>query len=104
MNGKATFQFQFDWDLCTQHGVGRMGARRKAMSRQGNSLGITGAKGGSARRMFTQDEDRWLVELKERQEFPWVEIHRRFCRRFTERSKESLQVRYCTKLKQRDAD
>ncbi|KAK3177847.1 hypothetical protein K4F52_009399 [Lecanicillium sp. MT-2017a] len=104
MNGKATFQFQFDWDLCTEHGVGRTSIRRKAKSRQGNSLDTTVAGAGTARRMFTRDEDRWLVELKERQELPWVDIHRRFCRRFTERSKESLQVRYCTKLKQRDAD
>ncbi len=103
MNGKATFQFQFDWDLCTEHGVGRTGTRRKATSRQAKGLGTTVVKGGGARRTFTPVEDRWLVELKERQELPWAEIHRRFCKRFPERSKESLQVRYCTKLKRRDA-
>jgi hypothetical protein len=98
MNGKATFQFQFDWDLCMKHGE-ETGNRRHVTSRPGKALATVKR---STRRPFTPEEDRWLLKLKEREELAWAEIHQRFCDRFEKRSKESLQVRYCTKLKRRD--
>lgn len=54
------------------------------------------------RRKFTADEEQWLVTWKETQGLCWADIHRRFCDRFEGGSKESLQVRYYTKLKRRD--
>lgn len=97
LDGRATFQLQFDWDMCCKHGDASR--KRKEPSRQ--RRGFATVAEPSARRIFTPDEDHWLVRLKERQLLPWSEIHRRFCDKFAERSRESLQVRYCTKLKRR---
>ncbi|KAJ3499716.1 hypothetical protein NLG97_g121 [Lecanicillium saksenae] len=100
MDGKATFHFQFDWDLCAEHG---QAARkpRKQPKQQGQAK--PGVK-NTGRRRFTALEDRWLVTWKEQQGLCWAEIHSHFCDKFEERSKEALQVRYCTRLKQRDDD
>ena len=98
MNGKATFQFQFDWDLCMKHGE-KTGLSRKGTIRQSTDFAIAKP---ITRRAFTPEEDRFLIELKEMEVLPWSKIHQRFCGRFTERSKDALQVRYCTKLKRRD--
>jgi hypothetical protein len=97
MNGKATFQFHFDWDLCMRHGE-ETGNKQKAMSRQCKAHAVK----RSTKRTFTPEEDQMLAQLKDRKELSWAEIHRRFCDKFPERSKDSLQVRYCTKLKRRD--
>ena len=98
LDGKATFQLQFDWDMCFQHG-GKASRKEREPSRHLRSFAAVAER--SARRIFTPEEDRWLVKLKEKRQLPWAEIHRRFCDKFAERSKESLQVRYSTKLKQR---
>jgi hypothetical protein len=57
----------------------------------------------SKRLQYTEEEDNMLIDLK-RKGLPWKKIHRAFNRAFGERSIESLQVRYCTKLKNRDAE
>lgn len=44
---------------------------------------------------FTQEEDELLIDLKEQQGQPWKDIKRAF----PNRSQETPQVRYCTKLK-----
>lgn len=88
MNDRATFQLQFDWDLCVKHGH---------VVHQGSNRGHK--RGHSARARFTQEEDALLIKLKEEHELSWADIHARFSKRFAWRSKEALQVRYCTKLK-----
>ena len=98
MNGKATFQFQFDWDLCMKHGA-KADNRRRTTSPQGGAFATVKR---NTRRTFTSKEDRLLIKLKEQEGLPWAEIHQSFCGSFENRSKESLQVRYCTKLKHRD--
>ncbi|KAK8147550.1 hypothetical protein G3M48_001449 [Beauveria asiatica] len=98
MNGKASFHFQFDWDLCMNHGE-ELGKICRTSSQQGRGRSTVKSNG---RRKFTADEEQWLVTWKETQGLCWADIHQRFCDQFEERSKESLQVRYCTKLKRRD--
>jgi hypothetical protein len=88
VNDRATFQLQFDWDLCMKHG---------RIVRQGSKRGRN--RGHSARARFTQEEDSLLIKLKEELKLSWADIHARFSDRFAWRSKEALQVRYCTKLK-----
>jgi hypothetical protein len=57
--------------------------------------------GASTRACFTPAEDRLLVELKN-QRLPWQDIHKQFTGAFPHRARGvgSLQVRYCTKLKE----
>ncbi|XWX00796.1 hypothetical protein V2A60_008817 [Cordyceps javanica] len=100
MDGKATFVFQFDWDLCTKHGQ----AAREPCKRPKQQSKAKPIVKNNGRRRFTALEDRWLVTWKEEQGLSWAEIHSHFCAKFEERSKEALQVRYCTRLKQRDDD
>ncbi|EFY94006.2 myb family transcription factor [Metarhizium robertsii ARSEF 23] len=88
VDDRATFQLQFDWDLCMKHGH---------IVHQGSKRGHK--RGHSARARFTQEEDTLLIKLKEERELSWADIHARFSDRFGWRSKEALQVRYCTKLK-----
>jgi hypothetical protein len=57
----------------------------------------------SKRLQYTEEEDNLLIDLKKKG-LPWKKIHRAFNRAFPERSIESLQVRYCTKLKNRDSE
>ncbi len=46
---------------------------------------------------YSEDDDKLLIQLKEKGKLPWDEI----AEYFPERSKETLQVHYCTKLKNR---
>ncbi|TXC09224.1 hypothetical protein FocTR4_00006122 [Fusarium oxysporum f. sp. cubense] len=97
-NGKTTFQFQFNWPLCTNHPNAtvmtpdstRLVATRKTTKRA--SVG---------RAKYSDDEDSFLIQLKEEEQLGWAEIRRRFAQRFPERGGSSLQVHYCTKLKYR---
>jgi hypothetical protein len=50
---------------------------------------------------YSDDEDNFLIQLKEEEQLGWVEIRRRFAQRFPERGGSGLQVHYCTKLKDR---
>ncbi|KAI5465104.1 hypothetical protein BGZ63DRAFT_169798 [Mariannaea sp. PMI_226] len=84
-HGKTTFQIQFDWTLCTEHGqVGK--AKRTS----------------APKAKYTPQEDALLIKLKRsREKLTWPEIHQRFNEAFPEgdRSQGCLQVRYSTKLK-----
>lgn len=58
------------------------------------------ARGYSSQRgRFTPDEDNLIVQLKTKHNLSWADLYQRFNRRFPGRSKGTLQVRYCTKLK-----
>lgn len=46
---------------------------------------------------FSEEDDKLLIKLKEKDELPWAEI----AEYFLQRSKETLQVHYSTKLKRR---
>ncbi|KAJ3469702.1 hypothetical protein MRS44_003767 [Fusarium solani] len=97
-NGKTTFQFQFEWPLFTNHvhvndeisdsthSVTTRKTRRRAPAR---------------RAKYSDDEDNFLIQLKEEEQLEWAEIRRRFAKRFPERGGSGLQVHYCTKLKNR---
>jgi len=81
-----------------EHGE-KAGNRRKKSSPQGEAFATVKR---NTRRTYTTEEDGLLIKLKEQEGLSWAEIHQSFCDSFENRSKESLQVRYCTKLKHRD--
>ncbi|OAQ59440.1 thioredoxin reductase [Pochonia chlamydosporia 170] len=89
VNDRATFQLQFDWDLCMKHGYAVHPGSKRSQKRGGHST----------RARFTPEEDCLLKSLKEELELSWADIHAQFSAKFGWRSKEALQVRYCTKLK-----
>ncbi|RYP04081.1 hypothetical protein DL764_004675 [Monosporascus ibericus] len=84
----TTFQLQFSWDSCTKNGHETRNRRDPPKSR-----GVA----------FTEEEDDLLIKLK-RQELSWQETYEQFTENFPGRSKGTLQVRYCTKLKGRRAN
>ncbi|TWU70856.1 hypothetical protein ED733_000647 [Metarhizium rileyi] len=85
-NGRATFQLQFDWDICTKHGRETyQGPGRGHKLHKGTTGGVK--RGFSARTRFTQEEDRLLIKSIEELELSWAEIHSRFINKFAGRSK-----------------
>ncbi|KAG8405736.1 hypothetical protein J3458_021674 [Metarhizium acridum] len=99
LNGVATFQLQFDWNLCVTHSQLSRAIPNKP---DGSDRPKRAIDDCTRRAKFTPDEDKLIAVLKEEQQLPWTEIHRihqGHSRQFPKRSKESLQVRYCTKLK-----
>lgn len=105
-NGRTTFQLQFDWDPC---GDGQPAACPNSDGTQSPVL----RKGGQRRPeavsnpSFTPEEEELpvLINLKEGKEgLTWAAIHKKFSEQYPERrSRASLQVRYSTKLKRREA-
>ncbi|RKK80363.1 hypothetical protein BFJ71_g15945 [Fusarium oxysporum] len=97
-NGQTTFQFQFEWPLCANHpqaaSVSPDSARSVTAKKTTKRAPVRGAK-------YSDDEDNFLIQLKEEEQLGWVEIRRRFAQRFPERGGSGLQVHYCTKLKDR---
>ncbi|KAH7142259.1 hypothetical protein DER46DRAFT_630897 [Fusarium sp. MPI-SDFR-AT-0072] len=97
-NGQTTFQFQFERPLCTNHpqaaGVSPDSTRSVAAKKTTKRAPVRGAK-------YSDDEDNFLIQLKEEEQLGWAEIRRRFAQRFPERGGSGLQVHYCTKLKDR---
>ncbi|RKK68440.1 hypothetical protein BFJ69_g13598 [Fusarium oxysporum] len=95
-NGKTTFQFQFEWPLCANHphatSVSPHSTRSVATKK-------TTKRAPARRAKYSDDEDNFLIQLKEEEQLGWAEIRRRFAQRFPERGGSSLQVHYCTKLK-----
>jgi hypothetical protein len=55
---------------------------------------------------YTLYEDALLIRLKEEQQLPWDEIHRRFCKEFPEagRNIKALQGRYWRRLRRGSDD
>jgi len=96
----ATFQLQFDWSLCTTH-CGLKSEKHKRVQRGANRSAPQRRRSG-AQGKFTSDEDDLIIHLKEELRLSWAEIHRRHITKYPGRSKGSLQVRYCTKLKGRE--
>ncbi|KAK7571638.1 hypothetical protein V3481_018849 [Fusarium oxysporum f. sp. vasinfectum] len=97
-NGKTTFQFQFEWPLCTNHPHATSISPDSARSVPTRKT----TKQALARRVrYSDDEDNFLMQLTEEEQLGWVEIRRRFAQRFPERGGSGLQVHYCTKLKDR---
>jgi hypothetical protein len=83
----------------------RLSVRHGKKNRQGKT-DVTGERTAKRRRgrpqskrpRFTEEEDAKLVDLKERRGWSWEDIQRSF----PGRSTGSLQVRYSTKLKERN--
>ncbi|KAJ4182640.1 hypothetical protein NW767_013785 [Fusarium falciforme] len=97
-NGKSTFQFQFEWPLCTDHPHATSvipDSTRSVATRK------TTKRAPARRAKYSDDEDNFLIQLKEEEKLGWAEIRQRFAQRFPERGGSSLQVHYCTKLKYR---
>ncbi|PNP57341.1 hypothetical protein FNYG_15214 [Fusarium nygamai] len=97
-NGKTTFQFQFEWPLCTNHPHATSASPDSARSDPTRKT----TKQALARRVrYSDDEDNFLIQLKEVEQLGWAEIRQRFAQRFPGRGGSGLQVHYCTKLKDR---
>jgi hypothetical protein len=96
-NGMTTFQLQFSWDSC-EHATESPRSEFPVKKRNSDKRGPT------ARAAITPDEDDLVIKLKEVDKLRWQEIHKKFTEAFPgrQRSVATLQVRYCTKLKQRD--
>ena len=98
--GLTTFQLQFDWDphvdgrrvdSPSSNGL-RAPTSRKGVRPRGDAASSTA---------YTREEDEFIIKLKEDGR-NWATIHRDFNDEFpVQRTKGSLQVRYCTKLKDR---
>ncbi|KAH8654692.1 hypothetical protein BGZ61DRAFT_203935 [Ilyonectria robusta] len=108
LHGVATFQLQFDWDMCSKHDNADDAIHDKRRRTFAGSTGRVNRSEG-AKAKFTPEEDSFLLKLKEgedgqsSQQLTWSEIYRRFNARFPgRRSCGSLQVHYCTKLKGRE--
>ncbi|PCD23151.1 hypothetical protein AU210_014674 [Fusarium oxysporum f. sp. radicis-cucumerinum] len=95
-NGKTTFQFQFEWPLCTNysHATSVIPDSTRSVS-----MKKTTKRAPARRSKYSNDEDNFLIQLKEEEQLGWAEIRRRFAQRFPERGGSGLQVHYCTKLK-----
>ncbi|KAH7110977.1 hypothetical protein B0J13DRAFT_591074 [Dactylonectria estremocensis] len=97
-NGKTTFQFQFEWPLCTNHPHATSvipGSTRSVATKK------TTKRAPAKREKYSDDEDIFLIQLKEEEQLRWAEIRRRFAQRFPERGGSGLQVHYCMKLEDR---
>ncbi|UNI14792.1 hypothetical protein JDV02_001388 [Purpureocillium takamizusanense] len=97
VDGVATFQLQFDWNLCTTH-CG-LKAKNPKQAQRGANRSAPQRRNSTIQGIFTSDEDDSIIRLKEELQLPWTEIHRRHTEQYPGRSKGSLQVRYCTKLR-----
>ncbi|KAF5696960.1 hypothetical protein FGLOB1_13130 [Fusarium globosum] len=97
-NGKTTFQFQFEWPLCTNHPHATSASPDSARSVPTRKT----TKQALARRVrYSDNEDNFLIQLKAVEQLGWAEIRQRFAQRFPGRGGSGLQVHYCTKLKDR---
>lgn len=97
-NGNMTFQFQFEWPHFTNHLHANdviSNSTRSVTTRK------TWKRASATRTKYSDDEDRFLIQLKEEEQLGWAEIRRCFADRFPERVSSGLQVHYCTKLKNR---
>ncbi|KAI3339720.1 hypothetical protein F4824DRAFT_507972 [Ustulina deusta] len=103
IDGMATFQIQFTRDSCANH--------KRRESAPGNRPHKPPVKrrrptkrGTVTKLAFTLEEDDLLIKLKKR-ELSWKEIHSQFTEAFAQRERSigTLQVRYCTKLKERQS-
>jgi len=104
INGVTSFEGHFEGELSSNCLIALFRThlatkKERCTSSQGKSGGFKRTTG--QRGQYTREEDELLVHLKEDRKLPWNEIHRRFSKKFSGRSKGTLQVRYCTKLKDR---
>ncbi|KAJ4176560.1 hypothetical protein NW767_015408 [Fusarium falciforme] len=94
-DGRTTFQFQFEWPLCPNHPQATtmiLDSIRSVATRKQT-------KRAPARRpKYSDDEDNFLIRLREGKQLGWAEIRRRFAQRYSERGVSGLQVHYYTKL------
>lgn len=103
VGGVATFQLQFDWKLCSAHCDIKPENPPKRTPRGANhpASQTKQRRDNGMQRKFSSVEDDLIIRLKEEFRLTWAEIHQRHIQRYPGRSKGSLQVRYCTRLKGR---
>ncbi|KAJ6437994.1 peptidase family C78 [Purpureocillium lavendulum] len=89
VDGVATFQLQFDWNLCITH-CG-LKAKNPQKAQRGANRSTVQRRNSGAQGKFTSDEDDSIICLKEELQLPWTEIHRRHTEQYPGRSKGSLQ-------------
>lgn len=104
INGVTTYQLLFKRACQTRRPRARprqsSRTKPKFCSRTGGFVGLPGTERGRRVR-FSAEEDSLIIKLKEELGLSWTEIYDRCSTAFVRRSKEALQVRYCTKLKSR---
>ncbi|KAJ6440239.1 High-affinity glucose transporter [Purpureocillium lavendulum] len=92
VDGVATFQLQFDWNLCIKH----CGSKPKPPKRvqRGANRSAPQRRNSARQSKFTADEDDLILRLKDELQLPWTEIHRRHIEQYPGRSKGSLQCHW----------
>ncbi|KAI0976387.1 hypothetical protein F4678DRAFT_223534 [Xylaria arbuscula] len=103
VDGMATFQIQFTRDSCENHM--RKDSATGNRPHKSPIKRCRPTKGGAATKLaFTLEEDGLLIKLKKR-ELSWKETHLQFTEAFPQRGRSigALQVRSCTKLKERQS-
>ncbi|ROT35425.1 hypothetical protein SODALDRAFT_65724 [Sodiomyces alkalinus F11] len=111
VGGVPQFQLQFQWDpnwgqRPHAHAQAISARRRRGTTSPRSLEGQDRAKrrqtrGSSSGMPFSEEEDSYLIQLKEDGQLPWRGIYEQFAARYPGRSIASLQVHYCTKLKKR---
>ncbi|KAG5803242.1 hypothetical protein H9Q74_013062 [Fusarium xylarioides] len=101
-NGSATFQLQFDWSPCLEHGHASNAGQSCVALPSLRTISKTKRRASATRAHYTTQEDDLLLELKEGKGLTWPQIHQQFIQAFPGRSAQSLQVHYSTKLKNRE--
>lgn len=92
VGGLATFQFEFSWP-CSKYGHRQEVTGRRLRVPAESLKQVEDASATP----YGEDEDALIIKLKEELGLSWEDIKKQF----PGRSKGSLQVRYCTKLKKR---
>ncbi|KAI3139155.1 hypothetical protein CBS147326_2833 [Penicillium roqueforti] len=89
--------FEEDKQPSCPHRPTKAPAYGENLHQTGRTTQLSSKKPSAHATRFLPDEDELLVELKERHCLPWSRI----AKHFPGRTKNSLQVRYCTRLKDR---
>ncbi|KAJ5111871.1 hypothetical protein NUU61_001501 [Penicillium alfredii] len=91
--------FEEDRQPCS-HGTSKAPSYSENMGQNGHTEQLSNRRSSARTTRFLPVEDELLVELKERRCLPW----NRIVKHFPERTKNSLQVRYSTRLKDRGTE
>lgn len=101
-DGQATFQLQSDWD--PREDSRQVDSPSNGLRAPTSRKGVRPRGDAASSAAYTPAENEFIISLKEGHGGRnWATIHREFNEKFPGRTKGSLQVHYCTKLKDRTA-